>query len=29
MVKKYDNLYDDYSHILPFEDWIGADKWKS
>ncbi len=29
MVKKYDNLYDDYKHMLPFEDWIGANKWKN
>lgn len=29
MVKNYDNIYDDYKHILPFEDLIGADKWKS
>ena len=29
MVKYYDNIYDDYKHILPFEDLIGADKWKS
>ncbi len=28
MVKKYDSIYDDYKHILPFEDWIGANKWK-
>lgn len=29
MVKKYDGIYDDYKHILPFEDWIGASKWKN
>ena len=29
MVKTYDGIYDDYSHILPFEDWIGANKWES
>ena len=28
MVKKYDGLYDDYKHMIPFEDWIGANKWK-
>lgn len=28
MVKKYDDLYDDYKHMIPFEDWIGANKWK-
>ncbi len=29
MVKKYADVYNDYKHMLPFEDWIGADKWKS
>ena len=29
MVKNYDGIYDDYGHILPFEDWIGANKWES
>ena len=29
MVKKYDGIYDDYKHMLPFEDWIGANKWKN
>ena len=29
MVKKYDGIYDDYKHMLPFEDWIGASKWKN
>ena len=29
MVKTYDGIYDDYGHILPFEDWIGANKWES
>lgn len=29
MVKKYDDIYDDYKHILPFEDWTGANKWKN
>ena len=29
MVKTYDGIYDDYGHILPFEDWIGANKWGS
>ena len=28
MVKKYDGIYDDYKHMLPFEDWTGANKWK-
>ena len=28
MVKKYDGLYDDYKHMLPFEDWIEARSWK-
>ena len=28
MVKIYDGIYDDYKHILPFEEWIGANKWK-
>ena len=27
MVKKYDGIYDDYRHMLPFEDWTGASKW--
>ena len=29
MVKVYDGIYDDYKHMLPFEDWTGANKWKS
>ena len=29
MVKKYDGIYDDYKHMLPFEDWIVANKWKN
>lgn len=29
MVKKYADVYNNYKHMLPFEDWIGADKWKS
>lgn len=29
MVRKYDGVYDDYKHILPFEDWIGANRWKN
>lgn len=29
MVKVYDGLYDDYKHILPFEDWIRGSKWKN
>lgn len=29
MVKKYDGIYEDYKHMLPFEDWTGANKWKS
>lgn len=29
MVKSYDGIYDDYGHMLPFEDWIGASKWES
>ncbi len=29
MVNEYDDLYDDYKHILPFEEWIGASEWKS
>lgn len=29
MVKKYDGLYDDYKHMLPFEQWKGASEWKS
>ena len=28
MVKKYDGLYEDYKHMLPFEDWIEARSWK-
>lgn len=27
MVKMYDGLYDDYKHMLPYEDWIGARSW--
>lgn len=29
LVKIYDGLYDDYKHILPFEDWIRGSKWKN
>lgn len=29
MVRKYNGVYDDYKHILPFEDWIGANRWKN
>ena len=29
MVKVYDGIYDDYKHMLSFEDWTGANKWKS
>ena len=28
MVKKYDGLYEDYKHMLPFEDWIEERSWK-
>lgn len=28
MLKNYD-LYDDYKHILPFEDWMRDNEWKS
>ena len=28
MVKIYDGIYDNYKHMLPFEDWTGANKWK-
>ena len=29
MVKKYDGIYDDYKHMLPFEEWIEASKWEN
>lgn len=29
MINMYDGLYDEYKHVLPFEDWIGANKWQS
>ena len=29
MVKKYDGIYDDYKHMLPFEEWTEASRWKN
>ena len=29
MVKNYDDLYDDYKQMMPFEDWTEADRWEN